>query len=267
MQFYCMKKVHIIKIGGNVLDNSLLLASFLKDFAALEGPKILVHGGGKLATHLADTLGIPQTLMDGRRITDAETLRVTIMVYAGLINKSLTAKLQALQCNSMGVSGADCNLIRSKKREHPSIDFGLVGDVTAEGVNILALTQFLQEGLVPVICPITHDRQGNLLNTNADTLATVIAISLHPQYHVQLSFCFEKKGVLINASDDQSWIPRLNKDLYQTLRSRGMITKGMIPKLDNAFNAFEAGIPQVCICHPEAIGSLTTQPIGTELVA
>ncbi|MES1181726.1 MAG: acetylglutamate kinase, partial [Flavobacterium sp.] len=169
-----MEKLYVIKIGGNVIDDPQLLSKFLEDFSALRGDKILVHGGGKLATDLANSLGIKQTLIEGRRITDAETLNIAVMVYAGLINKMLVAKLQALQCNAMGFCGADGNLITSKKRIHPEIDFGFVGDIAERGIDAKQFEHLLSGGIVPVISPITHDASGNLLNTNADSMATAI---------------------------------------------------------------------------------------------
>ena len=262
-----MKKLHVIKIGGNILDDPEKLEKFLADFSDLDEIKILVHGGGKLATALAEKLGIQQTLVDGRRVTDAKTLDITLMVYAGLINKSLVAKLQARQCNAMGFCGADGNLIQSTKRTHTTLDFGYVGDIPNQGVQVKLFRQLLEIGIIPVISPITHDGRGQLLNTNADTMAAEIAIALAPSFDVTLSFCFEKQGVLTDIENENSFTPVLDKNLYQQLRAMGVISKGMIPKLDNAFGAFEKGVKYVNICHAENIAGTSSQLKGTQLAA
>jgi acetylglutamate kinase len=254
-----METLHIIKIGGNILDDSKQLSVFLKDFTAINEPKILIHGGGKLATELAKTLGITQTMIDGRRITDAETLNVTVMVYAGLINKTIVAKLQAENCNAMGFCGADGDLIRSKKREYVEIDFGFVGDILDNGVDTKQFKHLLEMKYVPVISPITHDGFGNLLNTNADTMASKIAIALANSFDVILTYCFEKNGVLMA-------IPILNKEHYLALKTAGVISKGMIPKLDNAFDALMLGVKQVSICHAQYISTIASHIKGTQLV-
>lgn len=261
-----MKKLHIVKIGGRVIDDHKHLGQFLKDFAALRGSKILVHGGGKVATDLANTLGIKQTIIDGRRVTDAASLNVTVMVYAGLINKTIVAKLQAEHCNAIGLSGADGNIIRSKKRKNSEIDFGFAGDVPADGIDVKQFENMLNEGITPVISPITHDGNGNLLNTNADTIATVIALALRKTYDVALTFCFEKKGVLMDTSNEESYSPVLNIQDYLKLKTDGIISKGMIPKLDNAFGAVEAGLKQVVICHAKNIQSVGKSTVGTKLI-
>jgi len=260
-----MEKLYIIKIGGNVIDDPKLLNQFLEDFSALNGCKILVHGGGKLATNLASSLGIKQIMIDGKRVTDAETLDIVIMVYAGLINKKITANLQRLQCNAMGFCGADGNLIRSAKREQSQIDFGFVGDILSDGVDTKQFESLLHKGIVPVICPITHDGMGNLLNTNADSLATAVALAMKPFFNVSLAYCFEKKGVLRDTNDDDSFIPVLSKQTYLKLKDAGAISKGMIPKLDNAFKAMEGGIKELTICHAANIIGLKTQITGTQL--
>jgi len=262
-----METLSIIKIGGNVIDDPKLLETFLKDFSAIKGKKILVHGGGKLATNLANTLGIKQTLIDGRRVTDQETLNITVMVYAGLINKKITSRLQSLQCNAFGLSGADGNLIKSKKRKKAEVDFGFVGDVPAEGINVKLFERLLNEDIVPVISPITHDGNGNLLNTNADTMATVIAVAMKSSFNVELIYCFEKKGVLMNSYDEGSFIPALNKQDYLTLKKEGVFSGGMIPKLENAFNAIEAGVEYVLICHATDIVNIETKTTGTLVLA
>lgn len=261
-----MKKLHIIKIGGDVIDDPQLLSTFLKDFSALQGYRILVHGGGKLATNLADSLGIKQTLIDGRRITDAQTLNIAVMVYAGLINKTIVAKLQAVKCNALGFCGADGNLIKSKKRGKTGTDFGCVGDVLPGGVDVTYFEHLLLSGVVPVISPITHDGEGNLLNTNADSIATVIALAMNCLFDVRLTYCFKKKGVLRNTWDEESFIPLLNKQTYSELKAAGVISKGMIPKLDNAFQAAEEGIKKLVICHAADLTSIETQIRGTQLV-
>lgn len=260
-----MEKLYILKVGGNVIDEPALLQKFLKDFSEIPGYKILVHGGGKLATGLADKLGIEQTLVEGRRITDAATLDLVVMVYAGLVNKKIVAGLQALACNATGLCGADGNLVRAQKRHHPEIDFGFVGDTDAEGVNVEQLTTLLMKDQIPVICPVTHDGQGNLLNTNADTLACVIALAMKDLFQVGLYYCFEKSGVLQNPADATSCIPVLDKKTYHELKERNIISKGMIPKLDNAFQAAEAGISPLVLCHASAVSSIGTQITGTQL--
>ena len=204
-----MQSLQIIKIGGNVVDDAGLLDQFLHDFVQIKTSKILIHGGGKIATELAQKLNIAQTMIEGRRVTDSETLKIATMVYAGLVNKNIVAKLQSKQCNAIGLSGADANIISGKKRNHPSIDFGFVGDIIA--INTNQIISFINQGLTPVFCPIIHDSEGTLLNTNADTIATQIAIALAKMYQVNLSFCFEKKGVLLDPDDDQSYIPVINQ--------------------------------------------------------
>jgi acetylglutamate kinase len=258
-----MKTLQIIKIGGNVVDDAVLLDQFLYDFVQIKSPKILIHGGGKIATELAKKLNIAQTMIDGRRVTDAETLKIATMVYAGLVNKNIVAKLQANQCNAIGLSGADANLISGKKRNHPTIDFGFVGDV--EKVNTIQIDNFINQGLTPIISPIIHDSNGNLLNTNADTIATQIALALTKTYQVNLGFCFEKKGVLYNVNDDESYIPSINKNEYLKLKADKIITDGMIPKLDNAFEAINNGVKKVLLFHANQLATLETNLVGTQL--
>ena len=261
-----MQKLYIIKIGGNIIDDPFQLNAFVKNISTISDPKILVHGGGKIATELAQKLNVKQTIIDGRRITNADTLDIAVMVYAGLINKTIVAKLQALSCNAVGLSGADNNLIQSQKRQHPEIDFGYVGDVLKNGINSKQFTEILSKGVMPIICPITHDGAGNLLNTNADTIAAKIAIALSPYYQVSLNYCFEKKGVLINQDDDESYIHFINRSKYSELKSNGIINKGMIPKLENAFEALESGVNNVTLCHANYILQQSFKIIGTELV-
>jgi acetylglutamate kinase len=245
----------IVKIGGNVIDDSTVLESFLKDFAALKGYKILVHGGGKLATKTAEALGITAVFHEGRRITDKPMLDVAVMTYAGLINKSITAKLQALHSNAIGFTGADGNLILSKKRDTTEVDFGLVGDIVSMNNGLIKL--LLEQDIVPVFCAITHDGNGELLNTNADTIASAIAITLSNHFDVKLLYCFEKNGVLINEKDENSVIKNLTIDDYEILKEQRVIHSGMLPKLDNCFNALSQGVSQINIGGPQMLKSNT----------
>lgn len=255
--------LYIIKIGGNIIDDAQRLEAFLASFSRLKAHKLLIHGGGKLATKLAATLNIPQQMVDGRRITDAETLKVVTMVYAGLINKSVVASLQALQCQAIGFSGADGNLIRSVKRGTEQMDYGFVGDVRA--VNDALLAQLIHEGYTPVIAPITHNGEGQLLNTNADTIAQELAKALAERFAVNLIYSFEKKGVLLDVDDENSVIPAIHPASYAQLRDEGKIFAGMIPKLDNAFAAIAAGVDQVIIGQAEDLENLVQGKAGTML--
>lgn len=266
-----MDKLYVIKIGGNIIDDEQKLSLFLKDFAQVEGHKILVHGGGKLATKIAAQLGIEQQMIDGRRITDAETLKVVTMVYAGLINKNIVAQLQANNCNAIGLTGADGNLIKACKRNHPTIDYGFVGDVDSQLLLVHNWQIFLNNKLTPVIAPITHDGKGNLLNTNADTIAQEIAKLLSTIYDVKLIYCFEKSGVLLDVNDDNSVIPLLTKQYYHELKTplQGMgvsrIFAGMLPKLDNAFAAVNSGVSKIIIGKAEELQQLITGENGTTI--
>lgn len=246
-----MKTLNIIKIGGNIIDDESQLNDFIQSLASLSEPFILVHGGGKLATHLAEKLNIPQQLIEGRRITDAETLKIATMVYAGYINKNIVAKLQKQNINSIGLSGADGNLINATKRIHQEIDYGFVGDVSVEHVNSNFLKLILNNGFSPVICAITHDKQGQLLNTNADTIASVLASALATSFEVKLTYCFEKKGVLSNPEEENSVIKNLDIETYQKLKKEGIINKGMVPKIKNAFDALANGVKEVGITSAE----------------
>ena len=237
----------VVKIGGNVINDDGELHQFLTDFAALSQPRILVHGGGKLATELANKLEIPVQMVDGRRITDAEMLKIVTMVYGGLINKNSVAQLQKLGCNAIGLTGADANIMLAKKRSGWDRDYGFVGDI--ERIDSQMLATLLNSGLTPVLAPLTHDGNGNLLNTNADTIAAAIAQSMTADYHVSLMYCFEKKGVLENPADPESVISSINPLTYNDLKTKGIISAGMIPKLDNAFSAIAAGVEKVHICH------------------
>jgi len=256
--------VHVIKIGGNIIDDETKLDDLLNRFAKLEGPKILIHGGGKLATSLAKDLNIEQQIIDGRRITDAETLKITAMVYAGLVNKTIVAKLQSKACNAIGLSGVDGNIIQSSKRVHPTIDYGWVGDV--EKINAGFLQSLIDNGIVPVISPITHDGKGNLLNTNADTIATEVAMALSETNEVNLRFCFEKLGVLTNPELDGSWLRILDKKEYESLKDAQIISKGMLPKLENAFRASESKVAKVEICHADYANEQGESFIGTQII-
>ena len=254
----------IIKIGGNIIDDDQKLAAFLDAFAAVKGKKILVHGGGKLATKLAEDLGIQQQMVDGRRITDAETLRIVTMVYAGTINKNVVAGLQARGCDAMGLTGADGNAILAHKRIHSTIDYGFVGDV--DSVNTSLLTSLLMLDKTLVFAPITHDGKGLLLNTNADTIAQELARSLSATFTTSLVYSFEKSGVLLDANDDSSVIPTINPGYYQELKQQQRIFAGMIPKLDNAFSALKSGVHKVIIGRAEALPALLTGQSGTTIV-
>ncbi|SHJ60250.1 N-acetylglutamate kinase [Hymenobacter daecheongensis DSM 21074] len=237
----------IFKIGGAIIDDAAQLGRFLTELARVSGAKILVHGGGKGASQMLQNLGIKPQLVQGRRITDAATLGIVTMFYAGKTNKQIVALLQQLGVNALGLSGADGNVIRATRRPVQDIDYGFVGDVSEAGVNAALLGQFLQSGLTPVFCAITHDGQGQLLNTNADTIASVLARALAAAYAVELHFCFEKDGVLADVNDETSVIPQITPELYQRLKASGAIAAGMVPKLDNAFAALAAGVEKVVI--------------------
>ena len=240
-----MEKLTLIKVGGKIVEEEDTLQQLLVDFSKIEGAKILVHGGGRLATKMAEQLGIESRMVDGRRITDEASLQVVIMVYAGLINKKIVAGLQGLGVNAIGLTGADMNVMRSVKRPVQTIDYGFVGDI--KEVNTEALVLLLQNGYVPILSPITHDKNGILLNTNADTISGEAAIALAKIFDVTLVFCFEKNGVLVNEADDNSVIPLLDRALYESFKDKGIIQGGMMPKLDNAFQALKAGVNQVII--------------------
>ena len=238
--------IHVIKIGGGVLENEANRDAFLRQFAAIEGSKVLVHGGGRLATTMADRLGVQTQMIDGRRVTDQEALNIVTMVYGGLVNKQVVAQLQTMGVNAIGLTGVDGGWMRSVKRPIKNgIDYGFVGDVTQ--VNGSYLRMLIGMGLTPVIAPITYSAEGLLLNTNADTVASMTAISLEPD--VQLTFCFEKAGVLSNPDDESSLIPRITRESYSQLKADGIISGGMIPKIDNAFAAIEHGVQSVSITH------------------
>lgn len=259
------EKLYIIKIGGNIIDDETKLSVFLKDFASIEGKKILVHGGGKLATRLAEKLGVEQQLVDGRRITDAETLKIVTMVYAGYVNKNIVAQLQANNCNAMGLCGADGDAILAHKRQHPIIDYGYVGDVDA--INSHLLATLLDQNIAIVFAPITHDQQGQLLNTNADTIAQELAKGLSNDFDVSLIYSFDKAGVLLDANDDTTVIHEITPAYYRQLKSKQKIFEGMIPKLDNAFAALNSGVKKVIIGKAEHLDQLVSGSSGTTIVA
>jgi acetylglutamate kinase len=245
-----MEKLYIIKIGGNIIDDDAKLQSFLKDLSMIKEHKILVHGGGKVATEISKGLGIEAKMIDGRRITDAETLKIVTMVYGGLINKRIVALLNSFGNQVIGLTGADANIILAKKRlVKNGIDFGFVGDV--EKVNQKVIGNFLAMGLTPVIAPLTHDGNGHMLNTNADTMASAIAVAMSKAFLVNLIYCFELKGVLEDFGNKESVIAEINMERYQDLKNKGIIDKGMIPKMDNSFDAIKSGVGSVIICHAD----------------
>ena len=245
------EKLTVIKVGGKIVEEEQTLNQLLADFSAIEGYKVLVHGGGRSATKLASQLGIESKMVNGRRITDAETLKVVTMVYGGLVNKNIVAGLQAKGMNAMGFTGADMNVIRSVKRPVKDVDYGFVGDV--EKVNAGLLADLIRQGVVPVMAPLTHDGQGSMLSTNADTVAGDAAKALAELFDVTLVFCFEKKGVLSDENDDDSVIPVITPELFKEYVEKGVIQGGMIPKLENSFSAIDAGVSQVVITLASAI--------------
>lgn len=247
-------KITVIKVGGAVVEDEAQLTQLLKDFSAIEGRKVLVHGGGRRATKMASKLGIETKMVNGRRITDQEMLEVVTMVYGGLVNKNVVARLQANGINALGLTGADIDVIRSHKRPlKDGIDYGFVGDV--DKANGDMLHTLVEAGIVPVMAPLTHDGKGNILNTNADTIAAETAKALAKHYDVTLVFCFEKKGVLANPDDDDSVIPTITRDDFNRYVSDGTISGGMMPKIENSLNAIEAGVKQVIITKADAIST------------
>ena len=259
-----MDKLIVVKIGGNVIDDDETCMSFLQRFASINAYKVLVHGGGKLATKLAEKLGVQQQLIEGRRITDAETLKIITMVYAGLINKNLVAQLQAFGCNAIGLSGADGNVVRAHKRTKAKLDYGFVGDVDA--VNAPFLHTLISQDITPVLCAISHNGNGQLLNTNADTIAQETATALAPFFDVDLIYTFEKAGVLQQVEDEKTVIKEITPRNYARLKESGAIFAGMVPKLDNAFAALGAGVTRVCIGKAEHLDKLVDGTSGTSIV-
>ncbi len=259
-----MKTLYVIKIGGKVIHDEAKMDAFLDDFAGLNGMKILVHGGGNIATDIAHKLGIKVKMVEGRRITDKENLKVAMMVYAGLLNKQIVAKLYARQCMAIGLTGADMNAITARKRPIREIDYGYVGDVAE--INQMAIGMFLQKNCCPVFCALTHDMQGNILNTNADTIASEIAVAMSGLYNTKLVYCFDKKGVLENPKDDESVISELSMSRYKIMRNDNSIHAGMIPKLDNSFSALIKGVGNVIICQADDLKNLNQMNFnGTNL--
>lgn len=251
-----MKTLNIIKVGGAVVEDEAQLSQLLRDFSAIEGNKVLVHGGGRRATKVAASLGIETKMVNGRRITDADMLEVVTMVYGGLVNKNVVAKLQAAGVNALGLTGADMNVLHAHKRPlKDGIDYGFVGDVDKADGKMLAT--LIDAGITPVMAPLTHDGEGNILNTNADTIAGETAKALAPYYDVTLTFCFEKKGVLSNPDDDDSVIPTITREDFKRYVADGTIAGGMIPKIENSLAAVEAGVKKVVITKADAIGSNT----------
>ncbi len=245
------QSLKIVKIGGKLIENEKSLSAFLGDFSQLEGPKILVHGGGKMATELSDRLGFKTKMIDGRRITDADAMDVITMVYAGLINKKIVAKLQALKSNAVGLCGADGKSIISKKRVVKEIDFGFVGDV--EEINTSFISSLLKQDIIPVFSAISCSNEGELFNTNADSVAAEIAIAFSENYQTELSFCFEKNGVLKDPLDDNSVIELLDTQTYQDLLNKKIISEGMLPKLHNCYYALEHAVSAVYLGGPNLL--------------
>lgn len=256
------KELYIIKIGGNVIDDEALLHRFLKDISEIDAQKIIVHGGGKLATKLSQQLGIETRMVDGRRITDEETLKVVTMTYAGWINKHMAAKLNALGVKAMGISGADLFLIPAVKRKSSGVDFGFVGDLSPESIHVNHLDLFIQEGITLIVAPITADIHGQLLNTNADSIAAGLGISLSRDYDVKLLYCFDQKGVM-----NEDWVlPTIDQEKFEHLKNEKIIINGMIPKLENAFAAIEKGVTEVVLGHASQIKQMIKKHAGTRII-
>lgn len=258
-----MESLHVIKIGGNIVDDPILLTRCLEAFATIKGHAILVHGGGKLATSLANDMGVKQTMIEGRRVTDAATLKIVTMVYAGAINKNIVAQLQAIGVNAIGLTGTDGNLIQAHKRIHDNIDYGFVGDV--DSVNMDLIITLLSSQMKLVIAPITHDGQGQLLNTNADTIAQSIAVAMATQYNVHLIYGFEKEGVLLDMNNPNSVIAKMDQSSYIKLKADKVIFEGMVPKIDNAYLALAGGVQSVVIGKAEKMDKLMNGSAGTTI--
>lgn len=262
-----MNRLYIVKIGGNVLDDPGMLHAFLGDFSYIREPKILVHGGGKIATTLGNQLGIASRYAGGRRITDESTLDLVTMVYGGLVNKQLVATLQNLNCNALGLTGADGNLIHATKRPVADIDYGYAGDLTPGSVNTGLLISLLKENIVPIIAPLTHG-EGKMLNTNADTIASALAVALSRHFSVRLIYCFEKKGVLQDVNKEVTLIRQLNTAYYQQLLNQGAFADGILPKLSTAFHAIQQGVKEIVIGEAgELKQNLGQETSGTLIIA
>ncbi len=242
-----MESLFIIKIGGNVIDDIASSDTFLSNFASINAKKILIHGGGKIATKIGEQLGIQPNYLNGRRITDAATIDLVTMVYGGLVNKKIVAKLQSLGCNAIGLTGADGNIIPATKRPVKDVDYGFVGDVKIDEVNTNNVEILLANNFTLIVAPLTHDGHGQMLNTNADTIASSLAVALSKSYAVRLVYCFEKNGVLENVDDENSVIPLITKEKYQQLLSENKLFDGILPKIDNAFAAIQSGVQEVLI--------------------
>ena len=249
--------VTVVKIGGNVVDNPEALGRFVGEFAAMPGRKILVHGGGKEATRLSARLEIPTTMIEGRRVTSRETLDVVTMVYAGLVNKRVVSLLQAAGCDAVGLCGADGDAIRATMRPKEPIDYGFVGDIAPEGVNARFIDSLLDAGKVPVFCAITHDGEGTLLNCNADSVASALAIGMAGTTAADIVYCFEQPGVMEDIERPDSLIPEITPALYASLKESGVVSKGMIPKIENALRAVELGVSSVTIKHADNLNNTT----------
>lgn len=258
--------VSVIKIGGNVIDDEESLSGFLKDFSSIKGCKILIHGGGKIATRIGEKLAIQSKYINGRRITDDETIDLVTMVYGGLINKKIVAQLQAYDCNAIGLTGADANIIPAVKRAVKETDYGWVGDIKPETICTNIIENFLETGIVPVFAALTHDAHAHILNTNADTIASSLAVALSPKHITRLIYCFEKKGVLENVNDEDSVIHFMNKQKYETLLAGEKLFEGIIPKIENAFAAIEAGVHQVIIGASQDVLKNSTREIQGTLI-
>lgn len=261
-------KLFVIKIGGNVIDDEKNLSAFLKNFATIKCKKILVHGGGKIATKLGDKLGIESKYINGRRITDADTIDLVTMVYGGLVNKKMVAQLQALHCNAIGLTGADAGIIPATKRPvtKEGIDFGFVGDIDMSMLKVDKLALLLNAGLSLVLAPLTHDGKGQMLNTNADTIASSVAVALSDLYQVRLIYCFEKKGVLENVNDENSAIGLITKEIYEQLKTGNKLFDGILPKIDNAFTAIDNGVKEVLIGHADDLLQNITEIVSGTLI-
>jgi acetylglutamate kinase len=259
-----MKTLKVVKIGGNIIDNPTALHNILSDFSKLKHPKILVHGGGTKTTELSKKLGITTNVIEGRRVTSQETLPIATMVYGGLINKNIVTMLQAKSCNSIGLSGADGNSIKAIKRPVKNIDYGLVGDI--KEVNTSFINVLLEQNITPVFCALTHTKEGQILNTNADTIASEIAVAMSLYYSVELLYCFEKPGVLKDINDEKSTIATLTQETFKVLLEQKIIANGMIPKIENCFSSLKKGVQKVCIGNASLIKTKSKDTYTTLLL-
>ncbi|MGC4235356.1 MAG: acetylglutamate kinase [Niabella sp.] len=265
------RSLFVVKIGGNVIDSTDALKDFLASFSTIVGHKILIHGGGKIATKIGEQLGVQSKYINGRRITDDDTIDIVTMVYGGLVNKKIVAQLQALTCNAIGLTGADANIIPATKRpvkliNGAPVDFGWVGDIESKTLHAESLKHLLDTGFTPVFAPLTHDGEGHILNTNADTIASALAVGLSQFYNVRLIYCFEKKGVLEDVTDDNSVIRNINKEKYRQLLDENKLFEGILPKIDNAFAAIDAGVNEVLIGDAKDLTRNTTNSTEGTLI-